>query len=80
MKSAKWATIIVIALFTLLPLPVHLAAQDQLATHHHYKLIDFGHSCPDSTTAPFAERVPTTQLWPAEPARPHLRDLCSPIS
>jgi probable HAF family extracellular repeat protein len=42
MKSAKSATIIITALFMLLMLPVHSAAQGQLATHHHYKLIDVG--------------------------------------
>jgi probable HAF family extracellular repeat protein len=42
MKSAKWATIIVIAIFTLLALPLRLAAQEHPPTHHHYKLIDIG--------------------------------------
>jgi probable HAF family extracellular repeat protein len=45
MKFAKWTSITAIALFTVLALPLHLAAQDKqdrTHKHHHYQLIDMG--------------------------------------
>jgi len=42
MKFAKRTSIITIALFTVLVLPLHLGAQEHHANHHHYQLIDLG--------------------------------------
>jgi hypothetical protein len=42
MKFAKHTSIIAIALFTVLALPLDLAAQEHHAKHHHYNLIDLG--------------------------------------
>jgi probable HAF family extracellular repeat protein len=45
MKFAKWTSITAIALFTVLALPLHLAAQEKQHyhhQHHHYQLIDLG--------------------------------------
>jgi probable HAF family extracellular repeat protein len=42
MKFAKRASIITMALFTVLALPLHLAARNQHGKHHHYNLVEIG--------------------------------------
>ena len=42
MKFAKLTSITAIALFTVLALPLHLAAQEHHAKHHPYRPVDIG--------------------------------------